>query len=113
MTDPRPLLEVPDTELADLRARLRGTRWAKPWPLEAWEAGTDGDELRRLVGYWATAYDWRKHESAINALPSRFAEIGDTSVHYLLFDAERDGALPLLLANGWPTSDPEQRGDQN
>jgi pimeloyl-ACP methyl ester carboxylesterase len=25
-------------------------------------------------------------------------------VHYLRFDAERDGALPILLANGWPSS---------
>lgn len=104
MPDPRQLLEVSDTELADLRARLRGTRWAKPWPVDAWKAGTDGDELRRLVDHWASAYDWREHETAINALPSRFAEVGDTSVHYLRFDAERDGALPLLLANGWPSS---------
>jgi pimeloyl-ACP methyl ester carboxylesterase len=25
-------------------------------------------------------------------------------VHYLRSGAERDGALPLLLANGWPSS---------
>jgi pimeloyl-ACP methyl ester carboxylesterase len=104
MSTPRPLLEVPDSELADLRARLRGTRWAKPWPTAPWEAGTDGGELRRLVDYWASDYDWRRHEAAINALPSRFAEIGGTSLHYLRFDAEHEGALPLLLANGWPSS---------
>jgi pimeloyl-ACP methyl ester carboxylesterase len=98
------VLNVPDADLEDLRARLRGTRWAKPWPIAAWEAGTDGDELRRLVDYWATAYDWRKHEAAINALPSRFAEIGATTVHYLHYEAERADAPPLLLANGWPSS---------
>jgi pimeloyl-ACP methyl ester carboxylesterase len=104
MTDPRQVLTVSDADLDDLRARLRGTRWAKPWPVDAWEGGTDGDELRRLVDYWASGYDWRKHEAAINALPSRFADVRETSVHYLRFDAERDGALPLLLANGWPSS---------
>lgn len=98
------VLDVPDADLDDLRARLRGTRWAKPWPVAAWEAGTDGDELRRLVAHWATAYDWRKHEAAINALPSRFADIGATTVHYLRYDAEREGAPPILLANGWPSS---------
>jgi pimeloyl-ACP methyl ester carboxylesterase len=98
------MLDVPDADLDDLRARLRGTRWATPWPVGPWEAGTEGGELRRLVDYWASAYDWRKHEAALNTLPSRFAEIGGTSVHYLRFDAERDGALPLLLANGWPSS---------
>jgi pimeloyl-ACP methyl ester carboxylesterase len=102
--DPQRVLDVPDAELDDLRARLRGTRWATPWPVNAWDAGTDGDALRRLVDYWASAYDWRKHEAAINALPSRFAVVGGTSVHYLRLDAERDGALPILLANGWPSS---------
>jgi pimeloyl-ACP methyl ester carboxylesterase len=97
-------LDVPDADLDDLRARLRGTRWAKPWPISAWAAGTDGDELRRLVDYWASTYDWRKHEGAINALPSRYADVIGTSVHYLRFDAEREGAPPILLANGWPSS---------
>jgi pimeloyl-ACP methyl ester carboxylesterase len=104
MTETRQVLNVSDADLDDLRARLRRTRWAKPWPVQAWAAGTDGNELRRLVEYWASGYDWRKHEATINALPSEFATVGDTSVHYLRFDAERDGALPLLLANGWPSS---------
>jgi pimeloyl-ACP methyl ester carboxylesterase len=98
------LLDVPEAELDDLRARLRGTRWAKPWPLTGWDAGVDGEELRRLVDHWASAYDWRKHEAAINALPSRFADIGGTTVHYLRFDAEQPGAPAILLANGWPSS---------
>lgn len=72
--------------------------------VHAWATGTDGAELRRLVERWASDYDWRVHEAAINALPSGFANIGDTSVHYLRFDAERGGALPLLLVNGWPSS---------
>jgi pimeloyl-ACP methyl ester carboxylesterase len=104
MPGPDQVLTVSDADLDDLRARLRGTRWAKPWPIDSWTAGTDSDELHRLVGYWSTAYDWREHEAAINALPSGFADIGDTSIHYLRFDAELDGALPLLLANGWPSS---------
>lgn len=102
MTGPRRVLDVPDAELADVRARLCATRWAKPWPVPAWDAGTDGAELRRLVDHWATTYDWREHEAAVNALPHRFADVGDTTVHYLRFDAERDGALPLLLATAGP-----------
>lgn len=100
----RPLLEVTDQELDDLRSRLRGTRWATPWPVEPWQAGTDPDELRRLVSYWADGYDWRAQEAAINALPSAFAEIDGLSLHYLHFEAERPGAQPILLINGWPSS---------
>ncbi|WP_435061612.1 epoxide hydrolase family protein [Amycolatopsis thermoflava] len=104
MAGTRAVLDVPDADLEDLRERLRRTRWARPWPAEPWAAGTDGDELRRLTGYWASAYDWRKHETAINALPHQFAEIGGTVVHYLYFGAENGGTRAILLANGWPSS---------
>ena len=104
VTGPQPLLDVPESELDDLRARLRATRWAKPWPLRGWDAGVDGEELRRLVDRWASSYDWRKHEAALNALPSRFADVDGLTVHYLRFDAERAGAPAILLANGWPSS---------
>ncbi|WP_329139967.1 epoxide hydrolase [Streptomyces sp. NBC_01476] len=104
MTDSPPLISVTDTELDELRARLRHTRWPTPWPTEGWAAGTEQGELRRLVAHWADGYDWRAQEAAINALPSRFADIDGTAVHYLRFDAEHPGALPVVLTNGWPSS---------
>ncbi|MEU0413497.1 epoxide hydrolase family protein [Streptomyces griseorubiginosus] len=99
-----PLIAVSDTELAELRTRLKGTRWPEPWPLDGWEAGTDTAELRRLAAYWADAYDWRTHEAAINALPSHFADLDGTPVHYLRFDGEHPDALPIVLTHGWPSS---------
>lgn len=99
-----PMIRVPDGELDDLRARLLRTRWPTPWPIGGWDAGTDPVELRRLVEHWATGYDWRTHEAAINALPSHVADIDGTPVHYLRFDGEHPGALPIVLTNGWPSS---------
>ncbi|MCX4649522.1 MULTISPECIES: epoxide hydrolase family protein [unclassified Streptomyces] len=99
-----PVISVSDAELHDLRARLRATRWAEPWPVKGWEAGTDTTELRRLVAYWASGYDWRHHETAVNALPSHFADLDGTPVHYLRYDGEHPDALPLVLTNGWPSS---------
>lgn len=100
----RPVLAVTDAELAELRTRLAGTRWPAPWPVPGWSAGTDPAELRRLVGYWASGYDWRAHEAAINALPHHVADIAGTPVHYLRFDGEVPDALPIVLTNGWPSS---------
>jgi len=60
--------------------------------------------LRRLTEYWAGGYDWRTHEAAINALPSRVASLDGTDVHYLRFDGEVPGALPIVLTHGWPSS---------
>jgi pimeloyl-ACP methyl ester carboxylesterase len=99
-----PVIAVADAELDELRARLRSTRWGGLWPVDGWEAGVDAAELRRLVDYWAGGYDWRSQEADINALPSYFAEIGGTPVHYLRFDGERGDALPIVLTNGWPSS---------
>ena len=104
VADQQPLIAVSDAHLEDLRARLRATRWPTPWPLEGWQAGTDSGELRRLVEYWATDYDWRAHERALNALPSHTADVDGTPVHYLRFDGERPDALPIVLTHGWPSS---------
>ncbi|MFI5938252.1 epoxide hydrolase family protein [Actinoplanes sp. NPDC051494] len=103
-----PVLTVPQADVDDLRNRLRRTRWGTRWPITGWEAGTDDDELRRLTEVWATTYDWRHHEAAINALPSRFADIDGTNVHYLRFDGERSARneqpFPIVLTHGWPSS---------
>ncbi|MDL4817691.1 epoxide hydrolase family protein [Actinomadura opuntiae] len=99
-----PVIAVTDAELDDLRSRLRGTRWPAVWPTGGWDAGTDEGELRRLVDHWAHGYDWRAQEAAINALPSHFTDIDGTPVHYLRFDGERPGALPIIVTHGWPSS---------
>ncbi|HEY7048558.1 MAG TPA: epoxide hydrolase [Jatrophihabitantaceae bacterium] len=100
----RPVLAVSDLDLSDLRARLRATRWATPWPVDGWQAGTSSGELSRLVEYWATDYGWRAHEAMINSLPNHVADIEGTPVHYLRFDGERPDAVPIVLTHGWPST---------
>lgn len=104
MPDTMQMISVTDTELDELRARLLNTRWPTAWPLSGWDAGTEAGELRRLVEYWMTDYDWRVHEAAINALPSSLVDLDGTAVHYLRWEGERPGALPIVLTNGWPSS---------
>ena len=99
-----PLISVTDAELEDLRARLGAVRWPTTWPMPGWDAGTEAGELRRLVEYWASDYDWRSHEAAINALPSHFAQLDGVPIHYLRYDAEQPDALPIILTNGWPST---------
>jgi pimeloyl-ACP methyl ester carboxylesterase len=96
------MIVVEEAELLELRTRLRRARWPERWPVEGWDAGTDPDVLRRLVEYWASGYDWRTQERAINALPFHTATIDGTSVTYLRFD--HAGGLPIVLTNGWPST---------
>lgn len=51
-------------DLSELQDRLRSTRWPPRWPLEGWGAGTDQDELRRLVAYWADGFDWESQRTS-------------------------------------------------
>ncbi|MGO4298717.1 epoxide hydrolase family protein [Leifsonia sp. RAF41] len=99
-----PLIQVPEPDLLALRRRLADTNWPRPWPASGWDAGTDPRELRRLVEYWATTFDWRQQEASINALPAHTAMIEGTPLTYFRFDAETDDALPLILTNGWPST---------
>lgn len=104
MTASPPAVQVAESDLQDLRWRLRHTRWPPRWPLDGWTAGTDQDELARLTGYWADGYDWRKHEAAINALPWASAVVHGAEVPYLMFPGEGEGPVPIVLSNGWPSS---------
>jgi pimeloyl-ACP methyl ester carboxylesterase len=104
MTEQAPVIQVPQADLDDLRSRLRRTRWPTAWPMSGWDAGTDPAELRRLVEYWSSGYDWRAQEAAINALPSHFADVDGVPVHFLRYDGEHPDAMPIVLTHGWPSS---------
>lgn len=97
-------LDVPVSDVADLIARVRQTRWATVWPITGWEGGTDQAELRRLAEYWTTEFDWYAQQAAIAALPWGRVTLADTAISYLRFEAERPGRMPILLVNGWPSS---------
>lgn len=98
------LFRVSNRDLSDLHDRLRATRWPERWPISGWAAGSDPDELQRLVAYWADGFDWRVQEAGINALPHHRATITGSPLHYLRFDGETPDATPIVLTHGWPSS---------
>jgi pimeloyl-ACP methyl ester carboxylesterase len=104
MTPTRPLVEVPQEAVEELRRRLAQTRWPTPWPVADWKAGTSNAELRRMVEYWRTGYDWRAHEAELNELPSEVVVIDELPLHYLRFEGERPRSVPIVLTNGWPST---------
>lgn len=104
MSTPPRLVDVPQAEVDDLRDRLRRTRWPTPWPAGPGRPGVDADELRRLAQVWSSAYDWRRHEARINALPSHVVDVEGLAVHFLRYEGERPDALPIVLTHGWPSS---------
>ncbi|SCL50380.1 epoxide hydrolase family protein [Micromonospora chersina] len=97
-------IDIPQTDLDDLRERLTRTRWGGQLPGAAWERGVPVGYLRELAEHWATTYDWRTHEAELNAHPQYVTDIDGQQLHFVHVKAAEPGALPLLLAHGWPGS---------
>jgi pimeloyl-ACP methyl ester carboxylesterase len=90
--------------LADLRARIRATRWPDPAPGPPWSQGTDLDYLRDLLGYWADGFDWRARERELNRYTHLRTEVGGATTHLVHERARTGDGVPLILGHGWPSS---------
>jgi epoxide hydrolase len=98
-------VEVPEAELADLRARLAATRWPREEPVADWSQGVPLAYLRRLCAHWGSdAYDWRRAEARLNALPQFRTEVDGVGIYFQHVRSPHPDALPLVLTHGWPGS---------
>jgi epoxide hydrolase len=97
-------IEVPETELRDLRERLERTRWPEEETVEDWSQGVPRAYLRDLCGYWAERYAWRATETRLNALPQFRTAIDGLGIHFLHVRSQHADALPLIITHGWPGS---------
>jgi pimeloyl-ACP methyl ester carboxylesterase len=64
--------------------------------------------IQELARYWATEYDWRTCEKALNALPQFITEIDGLDIHFIHVRSQHKDALPLIVNHGWPGSIIEQ-----
>ena len=97
-------LAVRDDAVADLKRRLAQARLPDEAPESPWRYGASVEFMRLLVDYWATGYDWRKTEAALNAHPQFVASIDGIDVHFMKVEGRGPNPRPLLLSHGWPGS---------
>lgn len=97
-------INVPQTELDDLRERLANTRWPDELPGVGWSRGVPLGYMRDLAEYWRTGYDWRKYEARLNEFPQFTTEIDDQNIHFVHVRSHEPNALPLILVHSWPGS---------
>ena len=92
--------------LADLRTRLRATRWPDAPADAGWSLGTEVGYLRELVAYWADGFDWAAQEAALARLPRLRVRVGGLGIHFVHARAvaPTGPVLPLVLSHGWPDS---------
>ena len=103
MTRPVPFrIDIPEAELASLRARLRATRWPADPGNPDGRYGATRELMTDLVGYWAESYDWRAVEAQMNRYEHFVVELDGIPIHYQRVPGTGPDPMPLLLTHGWP-----------
>lgn len=105
----RPLrIHVPESQLSDLRRRIKATRWPDREIVNDDSQGVPLATIQTLAQHWATDYDWRKCEAKLNALPNFVTEIDGLDIHFIHVRSKHENAMPLIVTHGWPGSVIEQ-----
>jgi pimeloyl-ACP methyl ester carboxylesterase len=97
-------IDVPETQLDDLRRRLRHTRWPEAETVDDWSQGIPLAYTRELCEYWLEQYDWRASEASLNRFAQFRTEIDGLDVHFIHVRSPHQDALPLVITHGWPGS---------
>jgi pimeloyl-ACP methyl ester carboxylesterase len=97
-------VEVPQSQLDDLRKRIADTRWPDKETVKDQSQGIQLQQVQDLVRYWGTDYDWRKAEAQLNALPEFVTTIDGVDIQFIHVRSKNPNALPVILTHGWPGS---------
>lgn len=98
------VITIPESDLHDLRDRLRRTRWPDRETVGDWSQGVPLAYMRDLCRYWADEYDWRKAEARLSSWPQFRTEISGLGIHFVHARSPHPDALPLIITHGWPGS---------
>jgi pimeloyl-ACP methyl ester carboxylesterase len=105
----RPLrVHVPESQLIDLRRRIKATRWPDRETVTDDSQGVPLAMIQELARHWTTDYDWRKCEAKLNALPNFVTEIDGLDIHFIHVRSKHENAMPIIVTHGWPGSIVEQ-----
>jgi epoxide hydrolase len=97
-------IAIPQSVLDDLRERLARIRWIDEVQEASWSHGISLEYMRELADHWLHRYDWRKHESALNAFAQFKANVDGVAIHFIHERGRGPNPTPLLLIHGFPDS---------
>src|SRR5215510_8754446 len=97
-----------DEELADLRRRIKATKWPDRETVADATQGVQLATTQKLARYWGSEYDWRKFEAKLKAVPHFVTEIDGLDIHFIHVRSKHENALPVVITHGWPGSVVEQ-----
>ena len=97
-------INVPQATLDDLKQRLVATRWPERETVDDWRQGVPLAWLQDICSYWASSYNWREREAALNRFPQFTTTLDGLGIHFVHQRSSCENALPLLMTHGWPGS---------
>ncbi len=97
-------IRVPDEQIEDLRRRVLATRLPTGELVPDRSQGVQLQMLQELARHWTGAYDWRRCEARLNALPQFTTEIDGVEIHFVHVRSRHEDAMPLIMTHGWPGS---------
>jgi len=101
-------VNIPETDLAELRRRINATRLPEKETVADLSQGVQLAFIQALAQYWATEYDWRTVEAKLNSYPNFITEIDGLDIHFMHIRSKHENAMPLIVTHGWPGSPIEQ-----
>jgi pimeloyl-ACP methyl ester carboxylesterase len=93
-----------DSELDDLKRRLRDTRWPERECVDDWSQGLPLAYAQEVCAYWLNKYDWRVREARLNRFTQFKTVIDGLAIHFLHVRSPHASALPVVISHGWPGS---------
>ena len=97
-----------DAELADLKRRIKATRWPDRETVNDNTQGVRLATTQKIADYWANHHDWRRAEAQIFSYPNFITNIDGLDIHFIQVKSKHPNALPLIITHGWPGSIIEQ-----
>jgi pimeloyl-ACP methyl ester carboxylesterase len=96
-------VDVPQGEVDDLVARIANTRWPSD-VVGDWSRGVPASYAQKLADYWANEYDWPAQQAFLNTFTQFTTSVEDQTIHFVHVRSSMEGATPLLLLHGYPSS---------
>ncbi|KAJ4397186.1 hypothetical protein N0V93_001410 [Gnomoniopsis smithogilvyi] len=112
MTDIRKYtISVPTAAIEECQQKLALSRF----PEETEDGDDDGKrgarvaDIKRIVSYWRTEFEWASFEARLNKLPHFEATMSlegfdPFALHFIHQKSANTDAIPLLFVHGWPGS---------
>jgi len=105
MSEIRPFkIDVPESEIEDLKQRLNNARWPESETVDDWSQGVPITYHREFCAYWANEYDWYKTQDRLNGFAQYTTNIDDLDIHFIHVKSSHENARPIIITHGWPGS---------